>query len=70
MITENDRKLGKRIQRLRKRASLTQEKLAEKAKLSAKYIQFIETAHRSPSLKTIQKLARALGTKAKDLFPY
>ena len=70
MITENDRRLGKQIQRLRKKMGLTQEGLAEKVKLSTKYIQFIETAHRRPSLKTIQKIARVLNVKAKDLIPF
>lgn len=70
MVTERDRKLGKRIQKLRKKVSLTQEQLAEKVKLSSKFIQFIENGNRIPSLKTVYKIARALGTKAQDLFPF
>lgn len=70
MITENDIKLGKRIKKYRKLAGLTQEELAEKLKLSTKYIQFIETANRKPSLKTVYKIARVLGVKVQDLFPF
>jgi len=68
MVTEKDRKLGKRIQKLRKKAGLTQEQLAEKVKLSAKFIQFIENGNRIPSLKTVYKIARTLEVKTQDLF--
>lgn len=70
MVTEKDKRLGKRIQKLRKQASLTQEELAEKVKLSAKYIQFIENGNRVPSLKTVYKIARALNIKEQDLFSF
>lgn len=70
MATEQDTKLGKRIQKLRKAGGMTQEQLAEKLHLSTKYIQFIETGHRKPSLKTIYKIARALGVNVHELFPF
>lgn len=70
MVTEKDKKLGKRIQKLRKKVGMTQEQLAEKVKLSAKYIQFIESGNRIPSLKTVYKIAHVLGVKAQDLFPF
>jgi transcriptional regulator with XRE-family HTH domain len=70
MITDNDRRLGDRIQKLRKQAGLKQEDLAEKVRLSTKYIQFIETAHRIPSLKAIYRIANALGIKVSELFPF
>jgi len=44
--------------------------ITENDRRLAKYIQFIETAHRRPSLKTIQKIARVLNVKAKDLIPF
>lgn len=70
MVANKDKKLGKRIQKLRKNAGLTQEQLAEKIRLSSKYVQFIENGNRMPSLKTVYKIARTLGTKAKDLFSF
>ena len=70
MTTERDRKLGKRVQKARKKAGLTQEKLAETVKLSTKYIQFIESGKRTPSLKTVYKIGRALNIKVQDLFPF
>lgn len=70
MITENDRKLGKRIQKLREEAGMKQSELGEKVKLSTKYIQFIETAHRIPSLKALYRIAHALSVRVSDLFPF
>ncbi|MBI3341576.1 helix-turn-helix transcriptional regulator [Candidatus Curtissbacteria bacterium] len=70
MKSENDIKLGKKIQKLRKNVHLTQEQLAEKLKLSTKYVQFIESGDRKPSLKTIYKVARALNVRVQELFPF
>lgn len=70
MATEQDIKLGKRLQKLRKGIGMTQDQLAEKLHLSTKYIQFIETGHRKPSLRTIYKIARVLEVKVQELFPF
>ncbi|MBU4210478.1 helix-turn-helix domain-containing protein [Patescibacteria group bacterium] len=70
MVTEKDIRLGKKIKKYRKLAGLTQDQLAEKTKLSTKYIQFIEAGSRKPSLKTIYRLARTLEVKVRDLFPF
>lgn len=70
MITKGDKRLGKQIKKYRKKSKITQEQLAGKVRVSTKYIQFIESAKRKPSLKTLYKIARALGVKVKDLFPF
>lgn len=70
MNTEKDKRLGKQIKKLRKASEMTQERLAEKIHLSAKYIQFIEAGNRTPSLKTLNKLASALNVSVNKLFPY
>jgi transcriptional regulator with XRE-family HTH domain len=70
MITENDKRLGKRIKQLRRRGKLTQEQLAEEVKVTPKYIQYIESAKRIPSLKTLYRIAKALNIKTKELFPF
>lgn len=70
MVTKNDIRLGKRLKHLRKKTGYTQEQLAEKIKVSTKYIQFLESAKRKPSLKTVNKIARALSVKVKDLFTF
>jgi transcriptional regulator with XRE-family HTH domain len=70
MITKNDKRLGKRIKKLRKAQKYTQEQLAEKVRVSTKYVQYIETAKRIPSLKLIYRIARALNIKVSELFPF
>lgn len=62
--------LGKQIQKIRRDRGLTQENLAEKVKLSTKYIQFIETAHRAPSLKTLYIIAKVLNVEVRELFTF
>ncbi len=62
-------KLGKRIEELRKKKGLTQEELAEKAGVHRAYFWDVE-AGRNISIKTAYKVARALGVKVKDLFPF
>ncbi len=69
-ITKQDRRLGKRIQKIRKDKGLTQEQLAEKIGKSRQMITFIETSREIPNLKMLQKIARSLHVKVKDLLPY
>ena len=70
MITQNDKKLGDQIQRLRKKTGLKQYEVAEKVGVSAKYIQYVEAASRQPSLKTLYKIARVLEVKVLELFTF
>ncbi len=69
-ITEQDFKLGRKIQKIRKSKEITQEKLAEKLHVSTTYVGYIETGYRRPNLKMIYKIARALNIKVKDIFPF
>ena len=52
--------VGKEIRRRRKARGLSQEKLAERAKLSTHYISGIENGHRDPSLSTVVAICKAL----------
>lgn len=70
MASRNDLLLGQQIQKLRRQRGLTQEKLAEKVKLSAKYVQFIESGNRAPSLKALYRIATALNSKVSGLFSF
>jgi len=60
-------KLAKKIESLRKEKELTQEELAEKAGLHRAYFWDIENG-RNISIKTADKIARALGIKLYELF--
>jgi DNA-binding XRE family transcriptional regulator len=70
MITKKDKRVGKGVKKFRKQTKMTQEQLAERVRLSTKYIQFIESGQRVPSLKTVYRIAKALGVKVQDLFPF
>ena len=49
-----------RVKEWRERRGLTQEQLAEKAKISRGYLARLETARQDPKLSTLEKIARAL----------
>lgn len=69
-VTLKDARLGKKIRKYRKLAEMTQEQLAEKVHVSTTHIGLVETGKRRVSLKTLQKIASALGVKAKELLPF
>ncbi len=54
-------RFGKRLKALRSEAKLSQEDLANAARLSRVYVGAIERGAQVPSLDTVEKLARALG---------
>lgn len=60
MIYDDREYIAKKIRLARKKASLTQEELAEKVGISAKQISRIEIATYSPSLSTFLKLVDVL----------
>lgn len=63
----NYKRLGEKIKELRKEKGLTQEKLAELAKVDPKSIISIETGKRNPTLKTINKIAQTLKSSLSQL---
>lgn len=58
--TPQGKRIGKALQNLRQRAELTQERLAEKAGISPRYVQELEIGTRVPSLKVLEALRRAV----------
>jgi len=61
-------KLGKKVQKLRKDLGHTQEELAEKLGISRTHMGHIEQGRKAPSLKVMERLARALKVKVSELF--
>lgn len=59
--------LGQKIKKLRNERNLTQVELSVIVNISPVYLGFIENGRRRPSLKTLEKLARALKVKSRDL---
>ena len=71
-IMKNDVNIdfGKRIAELRKKANLSQEKFAFKCDVDRTYIGTLERGEKSPTLNTIEKIARALGISKSEFFNY
>jgi DNA-binding XRE family transcriptional regulator len=61
-------RFGENIASLRSRQGLTQEKLAEKMSLSARYVQSVEAGEYFPSLPTLVRLRVALRCEWEELF--
>ncbi|MFU8865702.1 MAG: helix-turn-helix domain-containing protein [Rhodobacterales bacterium] len=51
----------------RQKAGLTQEELADRADVSARFISFLETGRRQPSLSTLHALSLGLRISMQDL---
>jgi putative transcriptional regulator len=69
-MAKTQEKLGNKIQKLRKETGLTQEEFAEKLNISRTHIGHIEQGRKSPSIKLMEKIAKALRVKVKDIFPF
>jgi transcriptional regulator with XRE-family HTH domain len=59
--------VGETIRTYRKRADLTQEKLAERADLHHNFIGEVERGNMEISLGSLLKIAKALGVRGRDL---
>jgi predicted transcriptional regulator len=56
-----------RLRKYRRKLEITQEELAEKARISRVYLAMLETRRQDPRLSVLVKLARALKVKVGDL---
>ena len=59
---------GQRVQELRKKRNLSQEKLADMAGVHRTYIGMVERAEKNNTLRNIKKIAKALDVNIKELF--
>ena len=62
--------LGRRLRHLRKERLLTQEEVAERAGLNAKYYAQVERGQRNISIGSLLKIADGLGVSPADLFQF
>jgi transcriptional regulator with XRE-family HTH domain len=62
-------RFGARLREVRRRKGISQEKLAELAKLHRTYVSSVERGERNISLVNIDRLASALGVRLADLMP-
>ncbi|HEV2944214.1 MAG TPA: helix-turn-helix transcriptional regulator [Solirubrobacteraceae bacterium] len=56
------------LKRLRKQRGWSQERVAHESGLNPSYVPKIERSEREPGVRTVSKLATALGVSAADLF--
>lgn len=63
-----NKKLGKRIRRIRKEQKLSQEELADKAGIHRTYMGKIERGESNPPVHTVEKIAKALKVSLNMLF--
>lgn len=69
MMTNEDRsRFGKRLRQIRLAKSMTQEALAERARLHSTYVGGVERGERNVGLDNILKLAQALDVHPSALF--
>lgn len=64
------KKLGKRIQELRKMHNFTQSQLAESVGVEVVTISRIENGNRFPQKENLENIAKVLNVSIKDLFDY
>jgi putative transcriptional regulator len=67
-LGRNHQKLKNHLEELRRKASLTQQELSEKAEVSRKSINAIENGIYVPSTVLALKIAKTLKCKVEDLF--
>jgi len=71
MALEIRRKFGARIYKLRTKKCWSQQELAERADISVRHIQRLESKNPSPvKIDTIEKLSKALGLTIGKLFSF
>jgi transcriptional regulator with XRE-family HTH domain len=62
------KRFGQRLAAHRLKSGLTQEKVAELAKLDRSYISLVETGRRNPSIGTLRRIAKMIGVSLAELF--
>lgn len=60
--------VGQNFSRLRQKAGLTQEEVAERSGFSQQYISGLERGHRNPTVVSIFELTQAIGAEPIDVF--
>ena len=68
LSASESRRLGLAIANQRRKAKLTQERLAEAVGITVRHMQKIEAGHRVPSLAVLSSLRRTFRIEWSDLF--
>jgi len=67
VVTPKKKTFGQTVYRLRNKADMTQEALAEKAEISRRYLQMVEAGRYSPTVEVTSRIRGALGAPWDDL---
>ena len=59
--------LGRNVREARKACGFSQEELAAEAEMKRSYLSDLERGTRNPSVRAVERLARALGVEAAEL---
>ncbi len=59
--------IGPKVKKLREQQDITQETLADKVGLTQSFISKLENGELTPSLKSLEKIAEALGVEVAEL---
>jgi transcriptional regulator with XRE-family HTH domain len=70
MSDKNSLHIGRRLQLARQRKGLTQAEVAGRAGTTVNHYAKIERGEVVPSLKTLEKIVKALGVKSSDVLPF
>ncbi len=70
MKSKINTQFGLKIIELRKKAGISQDELAFRSDIHRAYMGTIERGEKSVTLNTIEKIAKGLGVKVKDLFDW
>ena len=63
-------KFGKSIRKLREERGISQEKLATRSGVHRTYIGMIERGEKNVTLSSVEKLAKGLGVRVKELMDF
>lgn len=66
----SQQKFGQNLKQARKRANLTQQQIADKAKMHVNYYARIERGGENPSYEALEKIIKALGIKSSEVLPF
>lgn len=66
----SQKQFGKNIRIVRTKMDLTQQQVADKAKMHVNYYARIERGEENPSFDTLEKIIKALGIKSKEVMPF
>lgn len=63
-----EKKFGQNVRHWRKKRGLSQEEFADRAQLHPTYVSGIETGYRNPTIKVVDRIAKALSVEPSLLF--